>query len=62
MTDRFDLEQQIMHCWNIVDDLDHVIDKVLDNEDVLNLLLGIKQLYQCKFEKLWKVFEDNIRV
>ena len=60
MTDRFDLEQQIMSCWNIVDDLDFIIN---DNSDdtTMNIVLGMKSLYQKKFEKLFDTFEKCIR-
>jgi hypothetical protein len=61
MTNRFDLEQHIMQCWNITDDLDYVADLVQDNDQAMNLILGLKQLYQQKFEKLQEVFENSIR-
>ena len=60
-TNRFDLEEKIMHCWQIVDDLDYVAELVQDNDDAANLLLGIKSLYQMKFEKLWEAFENSIK-
>jgi hypothetical protein len=60
MTDRFDLEECIMHCWQICDDLDYLADLVEDNDNAANLVIGLKQLYQMKFEKLWDVFEDSI--
>lgn len=61
LTDRFDLEERIMHCWQIVDDLDYVAELVQDNDDAANLLLGIKTIYQMKFEKLWTAFENSIK-
>lgn len=68
MTDRFDLEQEIMKCWNVTDDLDLVIDKFEELElsakqydEMLNLLLGIKTLYQAKFEKLFETFGNYIK-
>jgi hypothetical protein len=60
MTDRFDLEQQIMNCWNIVDDLEYVTDLVTDNDDAMNVLIGLKTLYTKKFEKLQEIFESVI--
>jgi hypothetical protein len=60
MTDRFDLEQQIMQCWNIVDDLDY-LGEMLETDDTQNLLIGLKALYQAKFEKLFDTFERYIR-
>jgi len=58
---RFDMEQQIMTCWNICEDLDTVMEGVLEgdmNQDrISNVLLGMKELYHLKFEKLWLQFE-----
>ena len=60
MKTRFDLEQDIMNCWQIVDDLDAVAGSITD-EDIKNLLLGVKKLYQIKFEKLFSTFEDVVK-
>jgi hypothetical protein len=58
---RFDLEQQIMNCWNVCEDLETVCEGVLEREinqdQISNVLLGMKELYQLKFEKLWENFE-----
>lgn len=59
MTSRFDLEQQIMGCWNLVDDLDYILDDNA-NDATMNIVLGLKTLYQKKFEKLFSTFEDCI--
>ena len=63
MTNRFDLEQDIMHCWAITDDLQLLLNKYESmNEDArLNYLIGLKQMYQLKFENLWEDFETCIR-
>ena len=64
MTDRFDLEQGILKCWNVTDDIDMVYRKIMDNPDELdvdeisNLLLGIKSLYDLKFDELFNTFEQ----
>ena len=60
--DRFDLEQDIMACWNVVDDLDVFLSRYLDGpemseDDVANVILGIKSLYQLKFDKCFATFE-----
>lgn len=59
MSDRFDLEQQIMQCWGIVDELDFVMDAVEegDNDKTLNILIGLKELYARKFDKMFNTFE-----
>lgn len=66
MVDRFELEQDIMKCWNVTDDLDIVVKHVMETEkldrDMLaNMLLGMKDLYHLKFEKCFNTFEAMIR-
>jgi hypothetical protein len=65
--DRFDLEQQILECWNVTNDVHHVTEYILDaplegnREDVAaNMLIGIEALYNRKFEKLFATFEKLI--
>jgi hypothetical protein len=65
--DRFDLEQEIMNCWNVTNDIDSVAKFVgeihLDPKDqdaILNMLLGMKQLYDVKFQTLFEVFEELV--
>ena len=66
--DRFDLEQEIMNCWRVTDDIDsvaHFVGQInLDAKDqdaLLNMLLGMKQLYHVKFEILFDTFEELVR-
>jgi hypothetical protein len=58
----FDLEQGIMKCWNVVDDLDllysRCMEKPLDQDEMANILLGMKQLYHLKFEDCFDHFEN----
>ena len=61
--DRFDLEQEIMSCWNVVEDLKmiYAAEHLYDDEDaMMNALLGIGSLYELKFQKLWNTFEGSI--
>lgn len=62
---QFDMEQQIMNCWNICEDLDTlnqgVLDRGMTTDEISNVLLGLKQLYQLKFETLWEQFEAMLR-
>lgn len=56
--DRFDLEQDIMNCWGVVDDLKMLLNSEgYDNEDIE----AVARLYQRKFEALWITFEECIR-
>ena len=58
---RFDMEQQLMTCWNVCEDLDTLCEGVLDREmstdKIANVVVGMKEIYQLKFEKLWEQFE-----
>jgi len=62
--DRFDLEQNIMKCWSVTDDIDLLYENVMDTDmsqdDIANALLGLKVMYDMKFEKLWANFETLI--
>ena len=65
MTDRFDLEQQIMACWNVTSDIDTLCEGVIESDmttdQIANILLGMKQLYELKFNKLFNTFEELTR-
>lgn len=69
----FDLEQQIMECWGVVDDLDLLYYHLGDDpkfagldakaeDEMMNLLLGLKSIYQLKFDRMWKNFEEVCRI
>lgn len=55
--DRFTLEQQIMTCWSIVEDLQMVADR---GEGRLENLQALSRIYQLKFETLFDTFEQLI--
>lgn len=50
-----------MECWRVVDDISTLNEGVLDYEinadKVSNVLIGLKQLYNLKFEKLFRTYE-----
>lgn len=60
----FDLEQSILQCWNVCDDIDLLFSETLERETPLtpdelsNILLGMKSLYHLKFQKCFSEFED----
>lgn len=58
MSDRFDLEQDIMQCWNVCDDIQLLLDSwdKLDEDQKQNFLIGLKQMYHLKFEKCFDDF------
>lgn len=66
MKAKFQLESRIMECWNVVDDLDLLFEDVteseqLDQDQLSNILLGMKELYQLKFQRLFNTFETTLK-
>jgi hypothetical protein len=66
--DRFEFEQQIMECWNVTTDIRTVSEYLQDapleagrEDKIANMLMGIEALYQVKFEKLFRSFEQMVR-
>lgn len=63
--DRFDFEQQIMQCWNVVDEIralnQHVSEECYTQDWLQNYLLGLETIYQLKFDKLFQQFEQLVR-
>lgn len=61
--DRFDLEQDIMKCWNVTEDIENFINARddMDEDRQLNYLIGLKAMYEIKFDNLWAAFESCIR-
>ena len=53
-SDRFDLEQQILDCWKITDNLKLVAEK---GEHAVE---AVATLYELKFEQLWSTFESMV--
>ena len=53
-SDRFDLEQQILDCWKITDDLKLVAEK---GEHAVE---AVATFYELKFEQLWSTFESMV--
>jgi len=67
MKTRFDLEQEIMHCWNICEDVKLLNKYVLEGtpegaelskDYIANYLLGLETVYELKFQELWTTFEQ----
>lgn len=61
---RFDLEQQILDCWNVTKDIDLIFknscDGKLTDDNLQNVLLGLSALYEMKFEQMWETFEKCV--
>jgi len=67
MTKLHDLEPMIMGCWSVCNDLQTIFKQVGDSDqeptqdELMNALLGMQQLYQWKFEQLFNKYEDIMR-
>ena len=65
---RFDLEQQIMECWNVTTDLKRVCEYLLDaplepgrEDKIANMLMGMEALYEVKFDRCFRTFEKLLQ-
>jgi hypothetical protein len=65
--DRFEFEQQIMECWNVTTDIRVVSEYLMDapleagrEDKIANMLIGIEALYEAKFDKLFRQFEQLV--
>ena len=54
--DRFDLEQQILQCWNITDDIKNYAAESATSEE----FSALAQYYERKFDRLWNTFESMV--
>ena len=64
---RFDLEEAMITLHNISDDIDTIIHAYGDakvrptEDDMLNMLIGVKTLHEAKYQRLWQTFEQLIQ-
>lgn len=61
MKTRFDLEDNIMRCWEVVDDLELISETgELTAIQYRELIKSLRVLYSLKFTELFSTFEDCI--
>ena len=62
MNDRFDFESQITKCWTVTDDIYDLAEAILEHDlskdQITNVLFGMKETNEIRFNKLWDLFED----
>ena len=65
--DRFDLEEEIMNVWCTAEDLDTILYRIMDahegppsEDEITNMLIGLKEIHNSRCIKLWDVFETMI--
>lgn len=54
---RFDLEQQILDCWKITDDIELLEQHGANGPDFVSLA----NTYEFKFKQLWETFEYLVK-
>ena len=63
----YSLEQHIMECWHLVDDVNLLYEQVMDNDlhkdqdKLANALLGLYTVYGMKFEKAFNAYEEALK-
>ena len=64
MAKLYDLEPMIMDCWHVCNDLEVVFRQIGDadrdptQDELMNALIGLQQVYQWKFEQLFNKYEE----
>jgi hypothetical protein len=61
MTAMFDLEQGILRCWNITDDIGEILDDLesghMEMHEAAEALRTYQKVYQRRFERCFSQFE-----
>jgi hypothetical protein len=52
-TDRFDLEQQLLDCWKVTDDIKLLAARSATPED----FAALAAVYEFRFNQVWDTFE-----
>ena len=64
---RFELEDAMSNLSLVGEDIDTIIYAIGDcpikhtEDQLLNMLIGIKQLHDTRYQKMWDVFEQLIK-
>jgi len=62
MNTAFDLEQDILKCWNITTDLDEILDDLesgrMEIHEAVQALRAYQQVYENRFERTFRRFEQ----
>ena len=65
---RFNLEEEIQNVWHTEEDLDTILYRIMDapgeppsEDEIANMLIGIKEIHKSRCLKLWDVFETMVK-
>jgi hypothetical protein len=52
-----DLEQEVLLCWQIIEDLKTLAEEHETENEVCDQILAIATVYEMRFNKAWKTYE-----
>ena len=64
---RFDLEDAMSDLHQIGEDIETIIYAIGDSpvkhteDQLLNMLIGMKQMHETRYQKMWNIFESLIK-
>ena len=64
---RFDLEEAMSQLYGVGEDIDIVLHSYMDaairptEDEIANMLIGIKALHNARYQKMWQIFEELIK-
>jgi hypothetical protein len=65
MSARFNMEDQIMACWGITTDIYDLMEEVIEGkptpDEISNVLMGLHELYEIRFRKLFRLYEQMLK-
>ena len=63
MSAMFDLEQDILKCWNVTTDMGEILDDVesghMEFHEAVQALRAYQQVYERRFNKCFQRFEEH---
>lgn len=59
----YDLEENIMNCWNTESDIKTICDNLgeMNQDEIKNTLVGLAGLHELRCKKLFDVYEKLLR-
>ena len=65
--DRFNLEEEIQKVWSTEEDLNTILYRIMDapdgppsEDEITNMLIGLKEIHKSRCLKLMDVFESMV--
>jgi len=64
---RFDLEEAMSEMNQLPNDIETIMYAYADSpvdateDEIVNMLIGVKQLHEVRYQKMWQIFEALIK-